>query len=356
MRQNDQSLLTESAIRAAFERGFRFPPLEIRLRKDLTRDSGANSADARLEATWEGETFNFIAEFKSRARPVVFKEAIRQVTEYAQSISDYPMIVLPYLQPQQLDELQQQQISGIDMSGNGVVIIPNRILVYRTGKPNKFPESIPVKYAYRGTTSLVGRAFLCRRAFGSLADIESEIGKRGVSVATSTISKALKRMEEDLIVERRDGEIQLLQADKLLLKMAESFRPPKIRRKATYSTQEAIGELLGKTPSNVRVVLSGRSSVGEYAVMGRDEPPVVFTDNIDGLLEVWKQLIQQTSRFVDFELQETDDPTVYFDARDKNGLPYASPIQVFLECWTGDKRERETAEQVRDLILKQLAE
>ncbi len=48
--------------------------------------------------------------------------------------------------------------------------------------------------------------------------------------------------------------------------------------------------------------------------------------------------------------------TVYFDLRSKQDLPYASPIQVFLECSAGDKLEQETANQVRDLILRELKE
>ena len=54
------------------------------------------------------------------------------------------------------------------------------------------------------------------------------------------------------------------------------------------------------------------------------------------------------------ELRQTDDPTVYFDARMNGLVPYASPVQVYLECCAGDKREREAAAQVKDFILKEL--
>lgn len=114
------------------------------------------------------------------------------------------------------------------------------------------------------------------------------------------------------------------------------------------------GNLLTPSSPSARSALSGRSSIEAYAVMGRDEPAVIFTDAMDRLMEAWGDRIQETSRFIDFELRETNDPTVYFDVRVKQGLPYASPIQVFLECSSGDKRERETAQQVRELILRDL--
>ena len=88
--------------------------------------------------------------------------------------------------------------------------------------------------------------------------------------------------------------------------------------------------------------------------MGRQEWPALYTQDIGRLIRTWGAKVEETSRFIDFELRETEEPTVYFDVRIKQNLPYASPIQVFLECSAGDKRERETAIQVKDLILCEL--
>ncbi|MFH1760817.1 MAG: hypothetical protein ABIA63_06920 [bacterium] len=51
---------------------------------------------------------------------------------------------------------------------------------------------------------------------------------------------------------------------------------------------------------------------------------------------------------------ETEDETVFFDARNENGFWWASPVQVYLELMAGDKRDKEAAEQVKSLILKNL--
>jgi len=60
----------------------------------------------------------------------------------------------------------------------------------------------------------------------------------------------------------------------------------------------------------------------------------------------------QTDRFPNLEIVETETEFFYFDSRKEKGFFWASPLQVYLELITGDKRDRETAEQVRDLILK----
>ncbi len=51
---------------------------------------------------------------------------------------------------------------------------------------------------------------------------------------------------------------------------------------------------------------------------------------------------------------ETEDETVYFDARKEGNSWWASPVQVYLELMAGDKRDQETAEQVKSFILTNL--
>ncbi len=371
-------MLSEAEIRKQFEDGYCFPPLQIRLgpRDSLLQKN--DELDAILVVTAEEQTFEFAAEFKSRNTPRIFEEALNVIQKAAQRRQMLPMLVVPYLRENQLDELQQRKLSGIDLSGNGVLTVPGKLLVYRTGSPNKFPDSAPTKYAYRGATSLVAREFLCKTAFQSLADIEKDISIRGGRVVLSTISKALKRLESDLIVDRTPTGLRLRQPDKLLEKLAESYADPKTTKNATFaikrpplttkgsqlaardlnltakSSPSSLSTLLSEGTRQTTLALTGRSSIENYAVMGRQEWPVLYTTNIDRLIRTWGEKVEETSRFIDFELRETDDPTVYFDIRMKENLPYASPIQVFMECSSGDKRERETALQVKDLILREL--
>ena len=170
----------------------------------------------------------------------------------------------------------------------------------------------------------------------------------------STISKALKRLESDLIVDRTPDGIRLRQPDKLLEKLAESYSPPKVSRAVTLSAKLPLAELLRAARLEMPLVLSGRSSITAYAVMGHPDPPILYTPNIDVVLRNWGREVEETSRFVDLELRQTAEPTVYFDVRKQGGVPYSSPVQAVVECFAGDKRERETALEVKRLILQEL--
>jgi hypothetical protein len=88
--------------------------------------------------------------------------------------------------------------------------------------------------------------------------------------------------------------------------------------------------------------------------MARESKIKLYCSNIRKALDVLGTRFRETSRFSNVELAETIEDSVYFDAKVERGVVWASPVQVFLELMSGDKRDRETADQVRDRILQDL--
>ncbi|NOY63795.1 MAG: hypothetical protein GXO97_00100 [Nitrospirae bacterium] len=111
-------------------------------------------------------------------------------------------------------------------------------------------------------------------------------------------------------------------------------------------------ELLKKfsKEQGIPIIATGISSVGRYAVMQRGDIFSIYTPRLDRILK--KLPGSETDRFPNLEIIETEDEKVYFDARYEDGFWWASPVQVFMELMSGDKRDRETAEQVKVLLLK----
>ena len=100
---------------------------------------GPKNSRRSLKSAGE-RSFQFATELRTQ-HSTQFEEALHRIVQIARDTSYYPMLVTPYLREAQLEELRQQQVSGIDLSGNGVITIPGKLFVYRTGKPNKFPDS-----------------------------------------------------------------------------------------------------------------------------------------------------------------------------------------------------------------------
>ena len=76
----------------------------------------------------------------------------------------------------------------------------------------------------------------------------------------------------------------------------------------------------------------------------------VYCPRLEMLLE--RLSGSRSDRFPNLELLETEDETVYFDARQGGNFWWASPVQVYLELMAGDKRDRETAEPVKSYFMK----
>jgi DNA-binding HxlR family transcriptional regulator len=344
--------LSESEMFVRLRSGeVRVPPLDLK----WTDGENPLGPDATLRASWEGAKYRFVAEIKGRSTPKVFTQAIAQAQDYAERLGGQPLVVVPYLSPERLQELERIGVSGIDLSGNAFVVVPGKLLVLRTGAPNKFRESYAIREVYRGNTSLVARALLLRPRTESLADLRQFIRQRGGSITLTTISKALRRLEDDVLVERRGGRARLLQPEALLDKLAGAYRPPKVRRCLVGSNsldRAGLAARLANTPA--RMVLTGQSSTDRYAVMGREARVRFYTDSIAPLVGTLGSAFTEGERFANLELLETNDPTVYFDVRRSGDFPCASPIQAYLELVSGDKREQETAAQIRSLILDEL--
>lgn len=336
---------------------FAFSPLEFRL-LGTEFESGDLTCDALIQASWEGFETNFATEIRRYSSERLILEAVRQATYVAKQLDALPLVIAPWLSPDQIGRLERERTSGIDLSGNGIVIVPGRILIVRTGNPNLFPDSRLVKNVYEGSSSLVARALLLKPTFSSVNEVLEEIRSRSGPITQSTVSKALKQLEEDVVVRRENGVIRLVQAEKLLDKLATNFKPPRV-------LEQIVGKVVG-VPSNARGLLSsfskkirshlivtGASSVEKYATMGR-EPIVDFYCNTDvPSIRGANAEIDFDSRFPNFRVWRTEDVTPFFDPQTENGVRWASPLQCYLELMSGDKRDKETAEHVSRLILSE---
>lgn len=304
------------------------------------------------------QDYEFVAEAKGRCAPSIFEGALQQAKRWSIAVGLPPMVVIPYLDDRRLDRLAEEGVSGLDLSGNGIVIVPGQLLLRRSGNRNRHPESQPMRFAYRGATSIVPRVFLCQRRFDSVNEIKQEIESRGGKVALSTVSKALARMADDVLIERTGQQIALLQPDALLEKLAENYRPPKrieaARIKSSLSIQELF-ERANRKRRTPRLVLSGASSQDRYAAGLRTDEPVAYCDDLAAVRAAIGSAWRESERFADLTIVETDDRTPFFDSRpDPSGAILASPVQSYLELAAGDKRDREIAQSIRERILRDL--
>ncbi len=337
------------------------PPLTFSFLDDQLNVGEDKRIDAYIEVKWKRKSARFAVECKALSTPKFFQNSINYLKSLPLSKNVFPMLFMPFLSERQLKELEREGISGIDLCGNCMVVYPGTFSVFRSGGKNRFPSSAAIKNIYRKNSSMVGRGFFVYPDFQTVQDIRATINQRNLLVnrwnkkpmSLSTVSKVLKTMVEDLIITRTET-IRLLQPDKLLEKLRENYNPPVVKERMRLKIPEndkSLLKLLSEQSKQLELPLiaSGISSVTRYTVMQRGDLLTVYCPKVELLL---KRLPgSQTDRFPNLELLETEDEPVYFDGRQEDGFWWASPLQVYMELMAGDKRDQETAEQLKALIL-----
>ncbi|MBL9119021.1 MAG: hypothetical protein JNL80_03800, partial [Phycisphaerae bacterium] len=131
------------------------PPLRIRLvgvEPKTEAVGGPHRPDAYVDVQWEARTARFVVELRGQATPKVFRDAVEQVRAYASAAEMLPMVVVPYLSPERLSDLESRGVSGLDLCGNGVVVVPGELFVSRTGNPNQYPAGRRIRNVYQGAS------------------------------------------------------------------------------------------------------------------------------------------------------------------------------------------------------------
>lgn len=338
-------------------------PIELKpLRFVRSKAAYAPTIDVVYDVSWDGrQGYPFVAEVKTRASSQALEAAAQRAKSFAYDArGGFPLVIVPYLSPASLEEIERLGISAVDLCGNGVVQVPNQWVVLRSGKPNRFRGTSPARGAYRGVASLVGRALIAQPRFDRVTDVRDFIEARGGRITLSTVSKALMQLREDLVVARDATGIRVLQADKLLDRLREAYQPPAIRSTLSLKApgpRGDIGRRLQRAAEALggRVAVTGMSSASRHTVIAGDPITSVYCSmRPEDLARVAALDPAPQRHFADLELLQTGDERVYFDARADDGDRLASPVQTWLELVTGDKRAQEVANELRVRLLREV--
>ncbi len=317
--------------------------------------------DAAIKISWGKNSTKFIAEIKTISTPKVFANTIGLLQSIQLPSNYLPLLIMPYLNETQLDTLIQIGISGFDLSGNCAISVPNQFTFYKTGKKNVFPSSTRIKNVYIKNSSMVTRVFFAKSQYTRVGDVRNEINNRNLLVkigekkamSISTVSKALMALDKDLII-RRNEFLYFLQPEKALKKLTANYQPPKIEKSIKLKVRnlsETIYNINARAEADkLAFVATGLSSSTQFAVADRGEMLSAYCTSLKSVLSYIEG--NYDDNFPNLELIETHDERVYFNSYIAKGYRWASSIQTYLELMNGDKRDRETAEQVRAFILQ----
>ncbi len=312
-------------------------------------------ADTRVELAIPGKTegFHFVVESRSRSTPESIRSAIRQAKKAVMG-GEWPLIQVPYLSPKALDELEEEGVSGVDLCGNGIVIIPGRLYILRSGQPNQYPDSRPLNNPYRGRSAMVARMLLQCPHWSSLTELAAAIETAGEKLSLPQVSKAVQALKEDLIVSKHAGSISLIDPLRLLDKLGSQCRKPATGSRLALRVPPGTdwAGVLSSSPSLIWAV-SGESSVSHYTMFSQGGPRHLAVSDAVLAMTLLQGNPEPIPSFADFELIETDSPDFYFGNEiDERGVRWASRLQTWLELQCGDARQQDAARELRKQLLE----
>lgn len=346
--------ISETAMLSRFQVGtVLLPPLAV---KSCTVLGGDEKADVRVELALPGEPegFRFVVELKARATPQTIQLAMAQAKS-ATKAGEWPMIQVPFLSEERLEELEREGVSGVDLCGNGVVLVPGRLWVVRSGSPNRYRDSRPLNNPYRGRSAMVARMLLQRPKWESLSELAEAIQSAGVVLSLPQVSKAVQAMAEDLIVSKRAGVIAMNEPLRLLDKLGSEWRKPLM--KASQALRLPRGTdwagILSTRPL-LKWAVTGESSVTRYAMFSQGGPRRIVVSNLPQALTLLGGTPESVPNFADVEVSETEEAGFFFGNEiDEKGIRWASRLQSWLELKSGDARQQDAAKDLREQILKE---
>jgi hypothetical protein len=336
----------------------------------LKRDSvlaltdGDGQADALLTARLEHETleyFNFLVEAKSRSTPQIVHQAISQIQKYVAKRNDpevFPMIIVPFLSEAMLKELEGIQVSGIDLCGNGIITIPNRLCIYRTGNKNLYPESRPVSNPFKGKSAIVGRSFFTESVvlgdtgFDTLGKLHESIQNNGVKISLAQVSKAVAALQQERILGSRGRVIYLLDPDRLMAQLSASWNPG-VENRIYLRLPDGLSMLKRLNKHHqLDWAVSGTSSVNRYTSLAQGGALQIAVSDLKKAITLLDGTEENVPNFADVELIESSEPAYYHaNEKDNDGIRWANRLQTWIELSHGDARQQDVAREVRNQII-----
>ncbi len=298
--------------------------------------------------------FHFKVAMKDANTPRSIRALIEQLAA-ARRDRVAPLIMVPYLSPERIEDLEKAQVSGVDLCGNGIIIVPQRVLVLRSGLPNLYPISRPLNNPYKGRSAMVARMLLEQGTWPTLGALEQAVTDQGDALSKPQVSKAIHALREDLLVTKNGRIIQLQEPQKLLEKLAEFWRKPRSESHLALRLPADINwpEVLSNAPLSWAV--TGESSVPRYSMFAQAQPLKIAVTDLELAVSQLQGKIEPVTKFADVELVETQEPGYYFGNRvDEKKIRWANRVQAWLELQTGDSHQQEIAHAIRQQIVHEV--
>lgn len=248
------------------------------------------------------------------------------------------LVVSEWLSQRARELLEEQGISYLDLTGNALIRLDNPAVFIRSMGSTRAPK--PVQ---RGTVRLRGAK--AGRLVRLLVDVRPPFGVREVAtvmgVAVSYVSHLFDFLDQEALIERsKRGRVESVDIPRLLRRWATEYDVFRTNETRSYvarrGAQQAIEQIRGNASLSNSLVTTGSFAAVRLAPVAAPALLAMYCNDPDELAMSLDLLPADAGSNV--AILRPYDVVVWDRTSTEDGIRYAAPSQVAVDCLTGNGR------------------
>jgi hypothetical protein len=338
--------MQEGALAIEREATHRLPEILADLldQPDLRLDA-PSAADGGVDLVGHDERgHRWVFQIKASSQPGRVADAARRMLGLRRD-DTIPVLVVPYMSPAGARAAEEAGLGWIDLSGNAH-IRSDDLYVRVEGRPNLFRSRGRPSSPFAPKSARVTRVML--EDPGRWWRQKEFVAATGLD--DGSVSRIVRRLDEELLLERRERELRPRDPDRLLDAWAQDYRFTHHDILAGHISGSGIelarnlAERLGAL--DVRHSFTGLPAAWAIDHFARFRLTTVYVEG-DPRDAAKRLELRQGSAGANVQLVGPDDLGVFIGEHPHDGLNCVSPAQVYLDLLHLPERAHEAAEHLR---------
>jgi hypothetical protein len=326
----------------------RLPPTWDINRSARPELAGAGSrADALLEIRGSNAVGTLVVEAKSSFGTRDVDRLLGTMGRLLRALTPYYgiLVVAPWLSPRTRERLAIERINYIDLTGNAQVQLDNPGLFIQSQGASRNPTP---KRRSKATV----RGPKAWRLMRFLVEVPPPYGVRELAALAELnagyVSRLLDTLDDEALIERSPrGAVEQVNVSGLLSKWSDSYDLFKANRARTYLAPvgaPGARDLLRSLEQ--RTAVTGSFAAVRIAAISAPELLCIYTDNAREVEEGLRLIA--TKQGANVVLLAPNDPVVWIGLESDQGVNYVAPVQVAVDCLTGNGRMPEEGRAITE--------
>ncbi len=278
------------------------------------------------------------------------------------------VLICPYLSSRSQQYCLKKNINFIDLCGNILIQVPGKLLIQRLNRPNIYKENQIYRNPFGGASSRVIRVLLQMPGKSwTVTEIEKELeieSKRQkrkdlFKLSISSISKTIRALQEDLLIQRRNLKIVVTDPKQLLFIWATKYKERyKWMRRSAWTSNNPFSFDVESSIREFNLRFKDLDTFVTASAATNFIAPFVNVDRIDMFIlnkekgSILRTLKDEQDIGPSFLFMCPYDVGVSMYSRKIKNFTIVSNIQMYLDCYARGGRDVKQADYLLSRIIE----